>query len=435
MYEGLYDTRDGLSEEDAEVIGLMTGHLLLPWDRWVHRRVERAVFCDDNALRRETSVDFTLPQWFHNARKTPKGQAIRQLVPLGFLRKGVLVNFSLQDETNLSLPLLTSPQNSQVAAAILRSLAQGVLGDIPEGIRCDLRSLVRESPDNAAATHFHLFNEHDAAWEQREALKQSETFVNISELFRDHFLALTMLKIGRHERRVLHFSYEESVWDSDPRDLTNFLKRTVALAFGRPRMISIGVPAAAETASYHIEVEAPDGLMITARESYAYLEDDTEVERYHAEGGYQRAHFYFSHIPHRSRANVAVHLQPRRSTIVRGASLTALLAFATILAVTIRLPTGGGSEAATALLLAANGIIGLFIVRGGEDQMATTLLFPLRLLAVMPVVLSVGAATVVVMHLGEFASRILLIGISLLTAIATGFLLRNWYLVRKVQDV
>jgi hypothetical protein len=148
MYEGLYDTRKGLSKQDAALIGAMTAKLMFPWNHWVHRRVERAAFCDENALRRNVSVDFTLPDWFHRYRSTPDDRRRRQLVPLGFLRKGVLVNFSLQNECGESLPLLTAPQNAQVAEATLVALAQSTLGKkVPKAIRCDIRSLVREPSD------------------------------------------------------------------------------------------------------------------------------------------------------------------------------------------------------------------------------------------------------------------------------------------------
>lgn len=63
MYEGLYDTRKGLSSEDFELIGGMTARLMHPWEAWVHRRVDQVTFSDEDALCRSVSIDFTLPYW------------------------------------------------------------------------------------------------------------------------------------------------------------------------------------------------------------------------------------------------------------------------------------------------------------------------------------------------------------------------------------
>ena len=431
MYEGLYDTQKGLSKPDAKLIGALTGRLLLQWDQWVHRRVERATFCDENVLRRSVSVDFTLPHWFHYNRNTPTDGKARQLVPLGFLRKGVLVNFSLQSESGVSLPLLTAPQNAQVAEATLQALAQSVLGRRPpRSIRSDLRSLVRDSPAHATETHYRLFMSRDKARKEREVLNSSRRFVNAAALFRDHFLALSMLTIGWRERRVLHLSYEDELQEVRAAGKSDQLRRMVDLAVGRPRLVNLEVPAANQTDSYHLEVEAPDGLMVSGRESFHFLADGTAVERRYRGGNYRRAHFHFTDVPPGSAADVTLYLMPRRSTIMRGATLTSAMAGLAVGLLAWRVPGPGDSEVASATLLALLSLIGLVVMRSGEGEMATTLLFPLRALAVVPAALAMGAALFIVGHFEETALRIAFVCIACLIACATALLANNWRVAR-----
>ncbi len=66
----------------SRTVGLLTAQLMLPWDNWVHRRVERVTFTDQDVIQRAVSIDFTLPYWFHERRGTPLHGNDRQLVPL-----------------------------------------------------------------------------------------------------------------------------------------------------------------------------------------------------------------------------------------------------------------------------------------------------------------------------------------------------------------
>jgi hypothetical protein len=447
VYEGLHDTRQGLSDDDTNRIGIMTARLLDPWDRWVHRRVERVTFCDEDALRRDVSIDFTLPYWFHELRETSCKQAMRQLVPLGFLRKGALVNFSLRNERDESLPLLNVPQNSQVAQAVLMALAQEGLQDpqenldsqkpqdsVPPEICCDIRDLVREEPYTAENTYERLFSTPDKAWQAREKLSNHQPFVTAADLFCRHFLALSMLDIARHERRIVHLSYEEPLsYEESLSDTERFVRVAKQIA-GQARMLIVGVTSLSEAASYHIEVEAPTGLMISKRESY-YLEGQGAAAKpFIRGGGFERAHFHFSNRPSQSLATVAVHLRPRKSSGVRAATLMSLFTLIATSAVTFRFPhiekIGDNNAAAAALLLAAAGIIGLVVVRSGEDEMATTLLFPLRVLASIPVILAALAAVVIVIDPTAWVGYMVLGIISALIAVSAGLLIWNWRAIR-----
>jgi hypothetical protein len=458
MYEGIYDTRKGLSDQDAALVGAMTARLLATWDRWVNRRVERVTFCDADALRRDVSVDFTLPLWFHDRRKAahsvPRRFANRsklakvrtqiprrQLIPLAFLRKGILVNFSMRDEAGNSLPLLTSAQNAQVAEAVLLSLATRILGDVPKAICCDIRDVVREShnsstrPSPAEIAHNSLFNNRDHALPQREALGRYGTFTSAASTFVKYFLALSMLDIYPTQRRIIHFSYEEPLHESvgkGPRHLFSFVRR---IAFGEARVLAFGAPAVSQSHSYHFEVESPDGHMITARESFLYDFRSPKPVRTQHTGSLRRAHFHMSHLKPGSKAAFLIHVRPRPYTIVRGATGTCLLALLAIGIVTSRYGAlqGAITEIAAAVLLSFAGLASLFAVRDGEQDIATSLLFPLRTLLAAPVGLTFCAALVVLAQPSVRVGQAILSVFTLLTLGVLIVLVRNWWSISRAM--
>lgn len=442
MYEGLYDTQKGLSDRDARRIGLMTARLLNPWSRWVHRRVERITFCDEDALNRDVSIDFTLPIWFHELRETPPCGLKRQLVPLGFLRKGPLVNFGLRNERDESLPLLTRPQNAQVSEAILKVLALRALDPraeqdpdispddiIPSEVRCDIRDLVRESPAGANEAYGRLLTNPDKASDARATLGNNRPFVVAANLFRYDFLALSMLSVNKHERRVVHLSYEEARSSST----TDELRRIVRQMRGKGRRLTVDVTALSETMSHHVEVEAPSGLKITGRASYYFDGRGNVVGTKLQPVTYKRAHFHFFNAQPRSSASVAVQLRPRESSGVRAATLMALFTFLATSLAALRFAhiEHGDNAAAAALLLAAAGIIGLVVVRGGEDEVSTTLLFPLRVLATFPVLLAACAAVVIVGDPTHWLGYLLLGFLSALIGASAFLLTLNWRILRR----
>lgn len=432
LYDGLYDPQVGLSPGNAAKVGTMTARLILSWGRWIHRRVERVTFCDEAALRRDVSVDFTLPRGFHKIRGTGE-EVKRQLVPLGFLHKGALINFSLRDESDASLPLLTTPQNTQIAKAVLISLAETSLKKaamptaVPEEIVTDIEKFVQEKPKYGDILDEDLFARGDGLQKVRNVLMDEETFLSTAELFWTNFLALSMVMIRQAERRILHFSYEE------PRTPTGGIVPLVRHAIGKPRVAMIAAPSASEAASYHLEAEAPEGMMIPEAISYFHSESG-RIKSDPIRGNLQRAHYHFANLRPRSVVDLVVYLMPRRSSGVRGATLMSLLALLTSLVVTVRYGhiTQGGSAIATTLLLAATGIIGLVVVRSGEELMATTLLFALRILATTPVVLAVCAALVVISDPPKGLAYGLLGLITTLIAVSTGLLIWNWHVIRRV---
>jgi len=429
VYAGLFNTRRGLSAEDFEKVGFLNAALMLRWSQWVHRRVELVRFTDEDVARRNVSVDFTLPWWYHEARGTPEHGIERLLVPLGLLRKGTLVNFDLRDESGSALPLLTTPQNGIVAEASLVTLAGFVLNEtVPNEIRCDIRQLVSESANDAQMTLARLFDRRDVAAASRSLLRDDAVFSSVAEVLAKRFLALTMIDLRRHQRRVLHFAYDDSLWTESS---ANTVRGLVTLALGRPRSILFTIPAVADADSYHFEAEAPDGFQISTREGYSTLPSGAlPARQITKEGSFQRSHLHFPQAESGAEGAVFIRLRPRPSNIVRGAVLAAALAFAAILFIRLRLgPLKSGPSAGAAaapLLLAFPGLLSLYMARSDENPMATNLLWPVRVLALTPALWSFLAAAALIGGTTGIVTKVFLWAMVGLAGLSFVLLARTW---------
>jgi hypothetical protein len=401
----------------------LTAQLLLFWSSWTHRRVERVSFSDEDVIRRAVSVDFTIPHWFHRVRGTQPGGQKRQLVPLGLLRKETLMNFSLHSDHEQSLPLLTTPQNREVAEATLIALADRVIErGVPAKIRNDIRNVVEGAPHDAEVNLQRLFEHRDKDSGVRSALRKSQVFRSLAMPLAENFLALTMVNIGWHERRVL---------------LRDFL----APAVGGPREGLISVPGTSHADSYHIEIEAPEGLQISTLEGYTeYPSGTVPIEGIEKTGSHQRSHIHFKQAELGAEAVILTRLFPRVSAIIRSSCFAGALAFVTILFFRLRLsvlvaPNAGDQKAAAAaVLLGFQAVVSLYLARSDQNAMTTNLLWPVRLVAALPGVAAFVSAAAIVVGTSGLATKIVMwcmVGISGLSA---GLLAIGWArLIRRAR--
>jgi hypothetical protein len=347
-------------------------------------------------------------------------------VPLSLLRKGILVNFDLRDEAGGSLPLLNTSQNSVVAEAILVALARAVLdGNVPEAIRCDLRSVVSSPADEADEALSKLYGERDPVADERGLLRDSALFRTFADAFAYRFLALTMIRLHRQQRRVLHVAYDEIFWLNASR---RPLQTLAPLGVGQDRLTLFPVPAVGDADTYHFEAEAPEGLQISTREAYfAPSGSSVAAQPVSKSGSFQRSHVYFPQAEQGSQAIVSIRLRVRPATIVRGAFFAALLAFAAILFTQLRFAhiekSSESVAAATALLVAFPGVVSLYVARSDENPMTTSLLWPIRLVAILPALWSFLAAGAVVGGTTGVPTRVFLwvmVGLAALNAAVLG---------------
>ena len=96
------------------------------WSDWVHRRVEQVTLADPSVSERRVSVDFTLAPDPETPAVPSEAGPPRYLVPVTWITKHRITNFSLRDETGRALPVLTQRQTAVVASAMLAVAAADI---------------------------------------------------------------------------------------------------------------------------------------------------------------------------------------------------------------------------------------------------------------------------------------------------------------------
>lgn len=411
-----------LPGQDERLVGLLTLELLDTWTAWVKRRVEAVSFPDVATQARHISVDFELPSTVlaaaararraredHDATVDPDQAGVADvwvagasrdfvLVPLTVMRKQGLTRFSLRDERGTALPLLTRDQTGAVATAVLVTFAEGIAatGDtLPHELRTELVSIATLPPTESTAVWEALDKAKGkesplcVAW--RERLVTSERFMAMALDLAQNFLLLTRVEAEPGRRRIIKISYEHHLLptSSDATATAKLRRLRRAIGWGA-HTERIDTPAVGLGRCFHLEVEAPEGAQVTrARlrtEPRARAGTERRARRYPdfpeaISDGRQRVHLHVS-VPSSYTGHATVFMRPRPSTIVRAATLTAMLTTGLLTVVALR-PTSFQTNlgAAAALLLIVPGGLSGYVARPREPHVATQMLLGLRLLA------------------------------------------------------
>jgi hypothetical protein len=212
---------------------------LLHVRKWVHRRVERIEIVGTSSVRRRVSVDFEI------AEQDTKDI----LVPLAVLLKEELVDFTITDEGGRSVPVLNRYQNQYVALCMLVAVARTVLQDeVPLDIMYRLARLTYGTISDGEDAYKDLVA---LDTEESRKLVRNSVFCNLLLTLQRKYLLLVLLPKSSDSRRVLRFSYVQSLI----RRLT-----TVDRIGWRPTDMHLDIPAVDEGGSYHCELELPQGL-------------------------------------------------------------------------------------------------------------------------------------------------------------------------------
>jgi hypothetical protein len=207
-----------LESPDLRALGLIVFALMADWQAWIARRVETVTFLDADTVRRQVSVDFTVP-------KLPTvieldGQPLHFL-PLTLLRKRRLTHFDLCDETGRALPLVTRRANGPLAASALAEAAMAFQPDpqlrsIPRGnLSAELWRMATLPAGDARKTWRDLAQtrsgENPAERDLRDALTKSWHFLSLANDLTRNFLVVTPLFAQSGDRRIIKFAYTEQV--------------------------------------------------------------------------------------------------------------------------------------------------------------------------------------------------------------------------------
>lgn len=364
----------GLPPIDTGAGGQMFA-LLLSFPEWVHRRVESISFEDDVSVIRRVSVDLELPL---PSRRRSQQQAIAQeiVVPLALLRKEPLVNFDLRDENSASLPMLTSTENRRLAWSTIGSIAEvvarGAGVSLTDAIRRELWTITGAATTQAKAALHRLENPAGADAPLRGTLMSDSYLRTLAHMFAGNFLLCVLLEFKKRTRRIIKYSYAEPVpWRST--------EMSFAQGMGwQPVEFGFPVPSIGRGASYHFEIEAPEGLQVRSGTLSAETSEGTVVRQGASEG--RRLHMYLAGAKQTARGRATVQLRPvergllRNSLLMSGiCALIMGLAWCLLSRIEAR-----GFQTPAALLLAIPGLIAVLVARPQEPALTTELLRGVR---------------------------------------------------------
>jgi hypothetical protein len=436
-----YPEADAGVQEVSRDFGAVLLTLLINWDGWVHRRVDSVRLDDPVTVTRRVSVDFTVDRTLPAPSRTGQGDPVH-FVPLAVLKKQPLTKFSLRDEAGAALPVLTRKRNGAVAASVLVSLAEWGIDDefekkwgreLPPELEKEIWAIAREDPPEAneivdgiaspAAAAVEDSDDPESAW--RNQLAGDDTFLEWARKLADSFILTVPLINPAGCRRILKYEYEEqrrpprvgmprlfewlrrfwlwAVTSADPnRAAGAHAPRTplplwlMRLIGWRPAAIKIETPGLAFGGSYHLEVEAPEGLQITRGRIQAG--DPPDVLEQVAEHRH-RVHLYPFDPPHRERATAIVNLRPRPAVLVRTAWMTS--AFTTVVLALIASrwrEIGREVGPALSVLLFVPAGLAAYVARAREPWVTTEVLLGIRLLAAASALWSFAAAVVLLLE-------------------------------------
>lgn len=391
---------------------------------WVHRRVELVRFVDQHTVLRQTSVDFTLPE----EQTTNLRRLHPAVVPVGMLKKRDLSRFSMWDEEGRRLVMFTTEQNGYYAASALVALARstrrklGIAEDVPADILAALREVAKQptrqaealvgclrngvaaeeangtlkafqdrvDEDNAGLrTLVERLRAHEAIAKQ---LMSAKSLSGLAQELASQFIVMTELRNGdgnadTGRRRLLKYAYEEPPASYSPpgRRVMRWSSAMVCRAGLWPEKRTLDRVPVGTAHSYHVEVEAPDDIEFIGAALLA--EDPGRVgekpRRSRAEGTeLQRVHLRVGNAPRAYSGPVWVRFRAVRAGFLVSALLTAWLVVALLHFGEPQLPklTGSNLEAAATLLVALPTILAAYLLRSGEHQLASRLLFGPRML-------------------------------------------------------
>lgn len=120
-----FDTQP--AEERNDQLGKYILARITDW-QWINRRVERIQVVDEGYTQRQISFDFNLP--YSSCLKYPVGSNDKDhdrhfpqsVVPLTFLRKGMLVNLSILNEEGSTVPSLNFDENGLLTYRAIKYL-------------------------------------------------------------------------------------------------------------------------------------------------------------------------------------------------------------------------------------------------------------------------------------------------------------------------
>jgi hypothetical protein len=254
---------------------------------WVVRRVEKVTFLDERTVRRQVSIDYSLPD---DAIALGRGERSPvRVVPLTMMRRKSLINFDLRDEDDRSLSLLGLREAQALTLAIARAWARRTLrGEeeadppLPGDVDRTVVAMVRGDQTEMQSAFETMWSPPSPV---HAALAGDPWFMGLMERLAGNFIPFTTDEQEPGTRRVVKFSYDEPLTLRYSRSgyrrhgkggarreaarsetharLWGFAPAPLLAGIGlRPTLIRFAIPSAELAGSYHFEVTAPPEVSI-----------------------------------------------------------------------------------------------------------------------------------------------------------------------------
>lgn len=375
-------------EQASESIALACLELLTDEPRWIHRRVETIDLLAQELVRRQVTVDFTLPETLLDDLRI--AAAGPWCVPLAILEKRPLRNFDLREHDE-SRSVLGASSGGPIAAGIVTAAAR--LASAPTPADPDVMALlerVARSDPPAALDAMQLLRHRAGEAEQVATVLEDATSSYFLTTFAESYLLIALLT-RPGGRRILKYAYDEHVQFVHGRQRR---ARRLARRLGwSPLVIDVAVPSAAHGASYHAEVVVPEELRLDAFIIDARTDEllSTDIER-----GVDRASLHAPRIGLDAEPVLVAAIRAERADLPT-------LAFTTSAVTALLLLTGAAfgdfgtrtAGSAVALLLAGSVLFTTAVARSGEHRLVRGVFAgPRWLLSVVAVAALAAAASV-----------------------------------------
>ena len=372
-------------------LGANSTAAFLPDQWWLFRRVEYVSFIGALGLRRKISVDFEIPSGLPSTRRR-SGPLV--YVPLSVLTKWPpLLSFDLTVDDQPG-HLLTASGNGEMDAALLDALIARCLGSH--------HSFCCRSASHALATR--RGSEAWAAYDQLRGLLEN---AEPEDLRRQVLRIAHSMAQSQHlwvpvtgyagDRHVAHFSYDVRYATSERFPIR--AARTLAWGGGNEWL---EIPHVGQTGSYHIDVEAPEGLLVMDTSVYflydksRYGDETPDPPEVEIQQVGERTHIYTpSERP--GSAFLVVRMMPRWRGFIGAAWLMAIGIAALLTAFWRWAPyLSQDATSSVAILVIAPAVLGVITLRSGVHPRTLDRLIGVQLLLFASASLSVFAALVAI---------------------------------------
>jgi hypothetical protein len=403
----------------AATVGAAFVPLLLAPAAWTHRRVETIDVLTFEVVRRQMSVDFTVPGELRGQLAIPGTD--QHVVPLASLRKRPLRHFDLRDEERRAVPVLGREHNGRLAWAVLLWAATNVDGidELSPDTTQRFGLIASAPPDEALAALDQLGDDAERDDELALLLSDDAMRLLLGEFAENYVLVGVVDRIDR--RRLIKFSY-----DSFYSPAAATWRRRLGW---EPLVIELEIPSASRAASFHAEVVVPEELRAVA----ALIVDGGSGNVLGADGEADRVAIHAPAVPAAAAPQLVMGVAAERAGFPSAALGVAIVASALLLFGAIV----GDLRAAVAgppvsVLLAGSAIFAGAVSRAGEHRVVRATYVGPRVALLAVALAALAAAAALAFDLGRDEVRWTWVGAAIVSLVATVVLARFWKVSRAI---